>query len=40
MEHAHKPEQMTKKFFTPWVIFLSEIALIGLAFFYTTLSEC
>ncbi len=32
MEHAHKPEQMTKKFFTPWVIVLSVIALNGLVF--------
>lgn len=32
MEHAHKPEQMTKKFFTPWVIVLAAIALNGLVF--------
>jgi len=32
MEHAFKPEQMTKKYFTPWVIVLSAIALNGLAF--------
>ena len=32
MEHAHKPEQMTKKFFTPWVIVLAAIALNGMAF--------
>lgn len=32
MEHAFKPEQMTKKYFTPWVIVLAAIALNGLAF--------
>jgi len=32
MEHAFKPEPMTKKYFTPWVIVLSAIALNGLAF--------
>ncbi len=32
MEHAFKPEQMTKKYFTPWVILISMIALNGLAF--------
>ena len=32
MEHAHKPEQMTKKFFTPWVIVLAAIALNGMVF--------
>jgi Ni/Fe-hydrogenase subunit HybB-like protein len=32
MEHAFKPEQMTKKYFTPWVIVLVAIALNGLAF--------
>ncbi|MBU0475356.1 MAG: Ni/Fe-hydrogenase cytochrome b subunit [Bacteroidetes bacterium] len=32
MEHAFKPEQMTKKYFTPWVIVLSAIALNGLGF--------
>lgn len=32
MEHAFKPEQMTKKFFTPWVIVLAAIALNGLVF--------
>ncbi len=32
MEHAHKPEQMTKRFFTPWVIVLAAIALNGLVF--------
>ncbi|PIQ07645.1 MAG: Ni/Fe-hydrogenase cytochrome b subunit [Ignavibacteriales bacterium CG18_big_fil_WC_8_21_14_2_50_31_20] len=32
MEHKFKPEQMTKKYFTPWVIVLAAIALNGLAF--------
>ncbi len=32
MEHAHKPQQMTKKFFTPWVIVLAAIALNGMVF--------
>lgn len=32
MEHAFKPEQMTKKFFTPWVIVLTAIAINGLIF--------
>lgn len=32
MEHAFKPEQMTKKFFTPWVIVLAAIAINGLVF--------
>jgi len=32
VEHAHKPEQMTKKFFTPWVIVLTAIALNGMIF--------
>ena len=32
MEHKFKPEQMTKKYFTPWVIVLVVIALNGIAF--------
>jgi len=32
MEHKFKPEQMTKKYFTPWVIVLAAITLNGLAF--------
>lgn len=32
MEHAFKPEQMRIKYFTPWVILISMIALNGLAF--------
>jgi len=32
MEHKFKPELMTKKYFTPWVIVLAAIALNGLAF--------
>ncbi|MDA3859893.1 MAG: Ni/Fe-hydrogenase cytochrome b subunit [Melioribacteraceae bacterium] len=32
MEHAFKPEQITKKYFTPWVIVLAAIAINGLVF--------
>ncbi len=32
MEHEFQPEQIKHKYFTPWVIFISLIALAGLAF--------
>ena len=32
MEHEFQPEQIKHKFFTPWVIVISVIALIGLGF--------
>ena len=32
MEHEFQPEQIKHKYFTPWVIFISLIALAGLVF--------
>lgn len=32
MEHEFRPEQIRHKFFTPWIIVISVIALIGLVF--------
>ena len=32
MEHEFQPEQIKHKYFTPWVIVISLIALAGLAF--------
>jgi Ni/Fe-hydrogenase subunit HybB-like protein len=32
MEHEFRPEQIKHKFFTPWIIVISVIALIGLVF--------